>query len=482
MTSLDSVGKSRTLCYTFLLAFTLKTAIGAEPAVAPNLEAAWVGTLSVGAIKLKLVFDLKKKTDGSWNALMDSPDQGAFGIKIDNVLQDKETVVLEIKRLNSRFEGKFSDDQKKIDGQWKQGGKSFPLVLSPGTKAPAPKRPQEPKQPFPYDEIEVSYENAVGKAKFAGTLTRPRAPGRYPAVLLITGSGSQNRDEELFGHKPFLLLADELTRRGLAVLRVDDRGVGGSTGDATATTTEDFVTDVMAGIEFLRSRSDIDGDRIGLLGHSEGANIAVEIAAKSELITFIVLLGTTTVPGDELLFKQAELISRASGATEAAIQQNRELQEGLFSAVKTSTDRTTAEANVDKFLGEWKRTLPPLTAISLNDATLKAEANKVMSPWFRRFLQHDPQHDLELVRCPILALFGERDLQVAPSQNRPPLEAALKTSGHHDHEIHVFPSLNHLFQTSKTGLPSEYATIEETISPDVLAVIGDWIIKHTLKK
>jgi uncharacterized protein len=482
MTSLNSYGKVRALCYTFLLAFTLGTVIGAEPPVEPNLEAAWVGTLNVGAIELKLVFDLKKKTDGSWDAQMDSPDQGAFGIKIDNVLQDKDAVVLEIRRLNSRFEGKFSDDQKKIEGQWKQVGKSFPLLLSHGSKLAALKRPQEPKQPFPYDEIEVSYENAVGKAKFVGTLTRPREPGRYPAVLLITGSGSQNRDEELFGHKPFLLLADDLTRRGLAVLRVDDRGVGGSTGDVTNATTEDFVTDVMAGIAFLRSRSDVDGDRIGLLGHSEGANIAVEIAAKSELVSFIVLLGTTTVPGDQLLFKQAELISRGSRATDAAIKQNRDLQEGLFSAVKTSSDRATAEANVDKFLGEWKRNLPPLTAISMSDATLKAEANKVMSPWFRRFLQHDPQHDLALVRCPILALFGERDLQVAPSQNRPPLEAALKTSGNRDHEIHVFPSLNHLFQTSTTGLPSEYATIEETISPDALAVIGDWIQKHTVKK
>ncbi len=482
MTSFDSAWKVRNLRCVFLLLFITGTAISAESAAETHLEAVWEGTLNVGAIKLKLVFDLKKKTDGSWNASMDSPDQGAFGIKIDNVVQDKETLALEIKRLNGRFEGKLSDDKKKIDGQWKQGGKSFPLVLSPGTKSPPLKRPQEPKRPFPYDEIDVSYANSVGKAKFAGTLTRPRAQGRYPAVLLITGSGSQNRDEELFGHKPFLVLSDALTRRGLAVLRVDDRSVGGSTGDVANATTEDFVTDVMAGIEFLRSRSDIDGDRIGLLGHSEGANIAVEIAAKSDLTTFIVLLGTTTVPGDELLLKQAELISRASGAAEAAIRQNRDLQEGLFLAVKSSTDRTTAEANVDRFLGEWKRNLPAADAISLNDATLKAEAQKVMSPWFRRFLQHNPQHDIERVRCPILALFGGRDLQVAPDQNRLPLEAALKTSGHGDHEIRVFPSLNHLFQTSNTGLPSEYGTIEETISPDVLTVIGDWILKHTVKK
>ena len=482
MTSFDSTGKLRAFRYTVLLAFVLGTAIGAEPATNPNLEGVWAGTLNVGAFKLKLDFDLKKNADGSWNAMMDSPDQAAFGIKIDNVLQDKDSVVIEIKRLNGGFEGKFSEDKKKIDGQWKQGGQSFPLILSPGTKSPALKRPQEPKRPFPYDEIEVSYENSAGKSKFTGTLTRPLAPGRYPAVLLITGSGSQNRDEELFGHKPFLLLSDELTRRGLAVLRVDDRGLGGSTGEVANATTEDFVGDVMAGIEFLRSRSDIDGDRIGLLGHSEGANIAVEVAAKSDLVTFIVLLATTTVPGDELLFKQSELISRASGATDAAIEQNRELQKGLFSAVKTSVDRATAESNVEKALVEWKRQLPVLAAISVNDANLKAEAKKVTSPWFRRFLQHNPQHDLEIVRCPILALFGERDLQVAPSQNRPPLEAALKISGHQDYEIQVFPSLNHLFQTSKTGLPSEYGTIEETISPHVLAVIGDWTLKHTVKK
>lgn len=467
------------------LALLCLSAVGAEPSKEPKLEGTWAGTLDVGAIKLRLVFDLKKNPDSTWAATMDSPDQNALGLKIDTVTTEKNSVVFELKRLGGVFEGKFSDDGKEIAGQWKQGGQSFRLILKPGAKSAPPKRPQEPKRPFPYDEVEVSYENSAGRAKFAGTLTLPRTSGPpHPAMLLITGSGSQNRDEELFGHKPFLLLADYLTRRGIAVLRVDDRGVGGSMGEVADATTDDFVGDALAGVEFLRARAEIDSSRIGLLGHSEGANIAVEVAAKSDRVAFIVLLATTAVPGDELLFKQAELISRAAGATDAAIKLNRELQAGLFAAAKENSERVAAEAKAEQFLADWKKKLPADAALSVaaNDAALKAEAKRVLSPWFRRFLRHGPRADLEKVRCPMLVLFGERDLQVAPSQNRPPLEAALKASGHQHHEVREFPSLNHLFQTCQTGSLSEYGTIEETISPDVLSAIGDWVAKYSAKK
>ncbi len=466
------------------LALLCLSAVGAEPSKEPTLEGTWAGTLDVGAIKLRLVFDLKKNPDATWAATMDSPDQNALGLKIDRVTTEKNSVVLELKRLGGIFEGKFSDDGKEIAGQWKQGGQSFRLILKPGTKSAPPKRPQEPKRPFPYDEVEVSYENLAGRAKFVGTLTLPRTVGPHPAMLLISGSGSQNRDEELFGHKPFLLLADYLTRRGIAVLRVDDRGVGGSAGEVADATTDDFVGDALAGVEFLRTRTEIDRTRIGLLGHSEGANIAVEVAAKSDRVAFIVLMATTAVPGDELLFKQAELISRAAGATDAAIQLNRELQAGLFAAAKENSDRAAAEAKTGQFLADWKKKLPADAALSaaVSDAALKAEAKRVLSPWFRRFLRHDPRADLEKVRCPMLVLFGERDLQVAPSQNRPPLEVALKASGHQHHEVREFPSLNHLFQTCQTGSLSEYGTIEETISPEVLTAIGNWVAKYSAKK
>jgi len=459
-------------------------AVGAEPSGGPKFEGVWAGTLDAGAIKLRLVFDLKKNPDSTWAATMDSPDQNALGLKIDTVKTEKNSVVLELKRLGGVFEGKLSEDGKEIAGQWKQGGQSFRLILKPGVKLAPPRRPQEPQKPFPYDEVEVGYENSEGGAKFAGTLTLPRMNGPHPAMLLITGSGSQNRDEELFGHKPFLLLADFLSRRGIAVLRVDDRGVGGSTGEVAGATTDDFVGDALAGIEFLRNRTEIDSTRIGLLGHSEGANIAVEVAAKSDRVAFIVLMATTAVPGDELLFKQAELISRAAGATDGAIKLNRELQAGLFAAAKEDSDRAAAEAKTEQFLADWKKKLPAdaVLSVAANDAALKAEVKRVLSPWFRRFLRHDPRADLAKVRCPVLALFGERDLQVAPSQNRPPLEAALKASGHQHHEVREFPSLNHLFQTCQTGSLSEYGTIEETISPDVLTAIGDWVAKYSAKK
>lgn len=469
------------VAYTVLM-LTVCTGLSAVDApVERKLDDSWSGSLSVGAVKLRVVFHLKKNADGVFTGSMDSPDQSALGMKIDKVTQDKDSVVIELKKLGGVYEGKFGKDDKTIAGTWKQGGQSFPLELTRGADLKAPARPQEPKPPFPYDVTEVTYENVPGKATFAGTLTQPRTPGPHPAMLLITGSGSQNRDEEIFGHKPFLLLADFLTRRGIAVLRVDDRGIGGSKGEAATATTDDFVGDVLAGIEFLRSRADIDGRRIGLLGHSEGANIAVEVAAKPDRVSFIVLMATTSVPGDELLFKQSELISSTSGATADAIQRNRDLQAGLFAVAKSNQDQKTMEDAVAKFITEWKAKLPAEAAAAISDDTLKAEARRVLLPWFRRFLQQDPRPQLAQVRCPVLALFGERDLQVAPSQNRPPLEEAFRNSGLADFSVREFPKLNHLFQTCKTGLPGEYASIEETISPDVLNVIGDWVVTHSAK-
>jgi len=468
------------LCVTVLSIVCGVIAIAAPPQEL-KLDDVWSGTLNVGAVKLRLAFHLKMNLDGSLTGTMDSPDQNALGLKVDKVLQGKDSVVIELKRLGAVFEGKLRDDGNAIVGTWKQGDQSLPLELKRDVELKAPVRPQEPKPPFPYDVMEVSYANGAGKAKFVGTLTRPHIPGPLPAMLLITGSGSQNRDEELFGHKPFLLLADFLTRRGVAVLRVDDRGVGGSTGEVANATTDDFVGDALAGVEYLRTRPDIDNRRIGLLGHSEGANIAIEVAEKTDRVSFIVLLAPMSVSGDELLFKQSELIARATGATEAAIQLNRELQTGLFAAVKSKRNRATMEADVEKVLAQWKSRLPADAATAANDAALKSEAARVLTPWFRRFLQYDPGPQLSQVRCPVFALFGERDLQVSPGQNRPPLEAALKASRRVDDEIRVFPSLNHLFQTCQTGLPDEYGTIEETMSPAVLTAIGDWVVKHSAK-
>jgi dipeptidyl aminopeptidase/acylaminoacyl peptidase len=242
---------------------------------------------------------------------MDSPDQGASGIHVETVTYKNGNLILEVKSIRGVFEGTLKEDGKTIEGEWKQAGSVFPLVLYYVDKVPETRREQDPVKPYPYAEEEVTYENKEAGVKLAGTLTYPDSVGPFPAVILITGSGPQNRDEGILGHRPFLVISDYLTRQGIAVLRVDDRGVGGSTGNFSQATTEDFVEDVLAGVEYLKSRKDIDSSRIGLLGHSEGGLIAPLVAVKSPDVAFIILMAGPGVTGEKIIMSQSELISRA---------------------------------------------------------------------------------------------------------------------------------------------------------------------------
>ncbi len=256
---------------------SLETAAG-KPG---SIEGVWLGTLQVPATKLRIVFNITTRPDGSFSATLDSPDQGATGIPVGAVSMEASQVTLDVSAVSGRYEGTLNEDGSAISGKWTQGGVSLDLVLQRVDEAPKPVRPQEPKKPYPYSEEEVTYENAKAGVTFAGTLTMPRTGGPFPAVLLITGSGAQDRDETVFGHRPFLILADYLTRRGIAVLRVDDRGTGGTKGDASQATSEDFADDTLAGVEYLKTRRQIDPKRIGLIGHSEGGMIAPMVAVRS---------------------------------------------------------------------------------------------------------------------------------------------------------------------------------------------------------
>src|SRR5712691_5734789 len=237
-------------------------------------------------------------------------------------------------RLSGAYEGQLAAGGAQIAGEWKQNGASLPLTLTRAGKLPVLRRPQEPKKPYPYREEEVAYDNKQGHSHLVGTLTLPRSGGPFPAALLITGSGQQDRDEALMGHRPFLVLADYLTRRGIAVLRVDDRGVGGSTGEVARATTEDFAGDVLAGVAYLKTRKEIDPKRIGLIGHSEGGVIAPLCAARSRDVAFMVMLAGTGLPGEEILYRQGELILKAMGASPAVVTQQRMAQERLFAVLK----------------------------------------------------------------------------------------------------------------------------------------------------
>ena len=448
----------------------------------PDLAGIWQGVLKIGGIELRLVIKVSKTKDEQYTATLDSPDQGAKDIPASLVSFTNGDVKIEVKLISGVYSGKMSDDNT-ITGEWKQGPTALPLIMKRTDKAPeAPRRPQEPQKPFPYQEEEVTYDNLKAGIKLAGTLTTPKTGGPFPAAILISGSGPQDRNEALLGHKPFLVLADYLTRQGLAVLRFDDRGVGKSTGEFAKATSADFATDVLAGVEYLKTRKEIDPKKIGLIGHSEGGLIAPMVAAQSADAAFIVLMAGPGISGEEILHLQSGLIARAGGVNEAAIAKNLALQKKMFAVIKAEKDNAAAAKKLHPI---WTQALATLTeeekkALDFTgaspDSLFQAQIKQLLSPWFRYFLFHDPQTALKKVQCPVLAINGEKDLQVPPKENLAAIAQALKAGGNKKFVIKELATLNHLFQTASTGAPAEYAKIEETMSPAALQAIGDWIL------
>lgn len=469
-----------TVCWLLLPAWSL----AAEPA---NVAGVWSGKLAVGGISLTIVFDWKQEASGQWSGTLDSPDQGAFGIPVTRLEVVPPKVICETKSIGGQFEGKL-DDAGVLRGEWKQGGQRLKLDLRRGEKAPRPARPQEPKEPFPYGSEDVVYDQPTAKIRLAGTLTIPAGQGPFPAVLLISGSGPQDRNEELLGHKPFWVLADYLSRRGIAVLRVDDRGVGKSTGDFSRATTADFVEDALAGVAFLKSRSEVNAAKIGLIGHSEGGLIAPAVAVKSPDVAFIVMLAGPGVNGEQIVLRQGDLISAAAGVPTLARMINQQVQKKLFAILRDQPDEERAAAEIRTTLrlvtGDWLSLFHSATPAEDSKKTtdpVEVQVKTLTSPWFRYFLTYEPRPALEKVRCPVLVLNGEKDLQVAPRQNLPEIEAALRAGQNPDFTIKELPGLNHLFQACQSGSPTEYAKIEETMNPAALEAIAEWLRAHTEK-
>jgi pimeloyl-ACP methyl ester carboxylesterase len=357
---------------------------------------------------------------------------------------------------------------------------SLPLQLKRLEKLEEARRPQEPKKPYPYKEEEVSFENKAVGITLGGTLTTPETGSPFPAVVLITGSGPENRNEEVFGHKPFLVLADYLTRQGIAVLRCDDRGVGKSGGDSHTATTVDLATDAQASFEYLKTRKDIDPKRIGLLGHSEGGVIAPIVANETPDVAFVVLMAGTGLPGDSILMLQSWLAAKAEGAADTTLAKNAVVERTTLNIVKNERDTAVAAAKLRPLLKQEMAQMSPNDSQALNssDQAVEQEVKQVLSPWFRYFVSYDPRPALMKLKQPVLAINGSKDVQVAPKENLAAIEAALKAGGNKDYLVKELPGLNHLFQTANTGGVSEYAKIEETISPSALSVMGDWILAH----
>jgi fermentation-respiration switch protein FrsA (DUF1100 family) len=440
-----------------------------KPATPSEIDGTWQGTLDAGALKLRIVFKIVNTQEGL-TAQMQSPDQSPAWIAASSVSRKGSALTIDLKGMGAEFEGKISADLSSIDGTFTQMGNPMPLTVKRAKDQAAlePRRPQNPVKPYPYREEDVTYTNKAAGNTLAATLTIPPGKGPFPAVLLIVGSGPHDRDESLMGHKPFLVLADYLTRRGIAVLRADKRGVGKSTGDAATATTADYATDAEAGVAFLKTRSEVNQHKIGLIGHSEGGIIAPMVAARIPDVAFIVMMAGSGVPGDQIIVEQARLIAQAGGASKKKADENAVNEQAVLTLVETEKDA----AALDRKLRE------KLATDGMPEAQIGPSIKAVATPWFRYFLTYDPATALRKVACPVLAINGSLDLQVPPAQNLPPIRKALEDGGNKHYEVDELPGLNHLFQTAKTGSPREYGEIEETISPVALDKMASWILKQ----
>ncbi len=458
--------------------FALATCVAAMAADQQSLVGSWNGEITISGMKLPVIFNISDAT-GILTATMDSPSQSAFGIPMDSVKTSADTLRITAVAIGARYEGLVTADGRKVNGAWYQAGKTFELNLEKGEKAASrPARPQEPEKPYPYIEEEITFENQEAGVTLAGTFTKPDSGAPFTAVLLITGSGPEDRDETVFGHRPFLVLADYLTRQGFAVLRVDDRGIGKSTGDPKFATSKDFAGDVEAGIAYLKTRKCVDPKRIGLIGHSEGGLIAPMVAAESPDVAFIVLMAGTGIPGDTLLKLQGRLIGLAEGGDPKLVEENARLQDMMFQVAKEGSDTVVAQNKLRHVFQEWITSLDSNTAKAigtLDSTQIEMQIRQVLSPWMKFFLTYDPASALRKVTCPVLAINGSKDLQVPPDQNLPAIEAALRAGGSPNYKAVKLDGLNHLFQHCQTGAVSEYAKIEETFAPEAMELIANWI-------
>jgi pimeloyl-ACP methyl ester carboxylesterase len=456
-------------------ALTLDLARGVPPPapVVAGLDGDWDGALEAGGVKLRLALHIHTGPKGTTGTL-DSIDQGSMGLVLSAISRDGASVRFELNAPKAGFEGTLSPDGRVLTGHWSQGGGALPLVLTrraPGAPEAKLVRPQTPVKPYPYDEAEVTFDDALAHVRLAGTLTLPRGRGPFPAVVLVSGSGPNTRDEPILGHRIFLVLADHLTRAGVAVLRYDKRGVGASTGDYAHATTADFADDATAALAYLRARGEIDPKRVGLIGHSEGGLIVPMVADRAPAPAFIVMMAGPGVDGARILSAQGRLISRAMGMDESKVAAEGALRDQAIATVRAERDPAKAAVKLRALLTASAKTL------GMSDAEVDAYIAQLNTDWFRYFFAYDPAPALRAVRCPVLAIAGSKDLQVPPEDNLAAIRAAL--AGNPDAQVVELPGLNHLFQTAKTGGLAEYGQIEETLAPAAMDVVTRWILART---
>lgn len=465
------------------------------PAAAAGEAQTWAGDILLpGGMKLGFAAKLTPGEGGAHTGTLDIPMQGIAAEELKGVSVEGAAVKFTYAPAGSPpqawavFTINLKDDGTVDSASMLQMGQTFGLDvkrMGPGEDAATMNRPQTPKPPFPYSERELSLVNGADGTRLVGTLVTPGKPGpeelvstvRHPAVIFITGSGAQDRDETVLGHKPFLILADHLARNGIASFRMDDRGVGGSTGDLFQSTMYDLASDIKTAYQGLRIQRDIDPNRIGLIGHSEGGAIAMLVASDIPEIRFVVLLASTAVPGREVMTHQSGLMMKAAGAGDDVVANQLKCHSALMDALTTGADADTIAAAITALV----------KAQSAGQEVSEAEMAQIVSsqqkaltsPWLMSFMMFDPRVPLRSVRCSVLALNGELDLQVDPDQNLVEIERVLRESGNTDTTTKRLDGLNHLFQPAETGLINEYANIRTTFDPAAMDIITQWIRAHT---
>ncbi len=430
-----------------------------------NISGAWHGTLKITPqVELKVVFNFKFGEDGKQSVTLDSPDQGAYGIVGEVNFISADSVNVTVRRIGLTFTGRKQDG--KLIGKCSQGAMSTNLELSPGTVEL--KRPQTPKPPYPYTTKEIQFSNTSDNVTLAGTLTLPEGyTNETPAIVMVTGSGLQNRDEEIFGHKPFAVIADYLARNGIASLRYDDRGYGKSSGDGKNATTEDFAKDAKYGVEYMREVENFKS--VGILGHSEGASVAFMLGANSNSDlsanpAFIIAIGAQSVRGDTVLIDQSAIMLRQGDMPSNIVSDYVEALHKMYE-MKILEENNVLPDSIESICSGWTDT-PVHTSLKANLKKIASDTN----PWLNFYIGFSPAESIADTDCPIFVLYGEKDIQVRPELNMPQMQRLASEA-----TVKLYPGLNHLFQHAQTGAIQEYGTIEETISPEVLVDIVDFI-------
>ncbi len=445
-------------------------------AISQELQGDWYGEVSIATMATKFNFHITN-SDRTFQTTMDIPDQKAIGFPLTSTTLENGKLVMESTDIKGVFNAEYKDNQ--FIGTFTQNGMSFPFWMKKGVlEQKVVNRPQEPMPKFNYLADEVMFENTIDHVVLSGTLTYPKGKGPFPAVILVSGSGPQNRNSEVLDHKPFFVIADFLTQNGFAVLRFDDRGVGKSTGDFGKATTKVFAKDVEAAAQYLRNNSIADPKKISLIGHSEGGVVVPIVASNPKnKIASIILLAGTALPGTEVILLQQELIARVSGEEEAEIASNRKMTEAIFSFLKEHESEPEIKESLEGFILEYLDQNPMELSESMSkEQLINTLVGSYSSDWIRFFLLYNPKEAFLQVKCPVLALNGSNDLQVTPKENLSQFSALAKESGNKQVTTQELEGLNHLFQHSKTGAPSEYAEIEETFSPEVLIIMKDWLL------